>query len=69
MHLDQELDAELARAARQCGESKASLLRRAARAFLDAQHEESVGGWDSFTGAVTDAPVDNRSHDEVIYGG
>lgn len=68
VHLDEELDAELAREAARTGESKASLLRRAARAFLDRQAAGTQdSAWAEFTGAVTDAEPDERHHDDVIY--
>jgi negative regulator of replication initiation len=69
IHVDEELDAELAAEAARTGESKAALLRRAARAWLDrraaADPEEA---WSAFTGAVTGITVDDRHDDEVIYG-
>ncbi|MGH9000648.1 MAG: ribbon-helix-helix protein, CopG family [Acidimicrobiia bacterium] len=37
MHLNEDLDAELAAEAARSGESKASLLRHAARALLDSR--------------------------------
>lgn len=66
VHLDTELDAELAAEAARRGQSKASLLREAARAFLDRSPQG--GSWDEFTGAITDAAADDRHHDEIIYG-
>lgn len=69
VHLDEDLDAELAAEAARLGESKASLLRRAAREWLD-QHRRSAlaaGGWADFTGAVS-SPVSAADHDDdVIY--
>lgn len=67
VHLDEELDAELAREAARTGESKAALLRRAARILLDQRRVDGADGWAAFTGAVTDAAPDDRHHDAVIY--
>lgn len=70
VHLDEQLDAELAREARRTGESKAALLRTAARALLDRRaqaDDEGCDGWAEFTGAVTDALPEARHHDDVIY--
>lgn len=67
VHLDAELDADLAREAKRVGESKAALIRRAARAFLDARPADSdSGGWAAFTGAV-DGRADEGHDDDVIY--
>jgi Arc/MetJ family transcription regulator len=74
IHLDEELDAELAAEAARLGESKAEVLRRAAREWLDRRTAatDDPGGpvdpWDAFTGAVTGPPLDDRSDDEIIYG-
>ncbi|MGQ0624441.1 MAG: ribbon-helix-helix protein, CopG family [Sporichthyaceae bacterium] len=65
VHLDEELDAELARESARTGESKAALLRQAARTFLDTRRPGAE--WDDFTGAVIDARPDDRHHDDVIY--
>ncbi|MDQ1488288.1 MAG: Ribbon-helix-helix protein copG family [Actinomycetota bacterium] len=73
IHLDEELDAELAAEAARLGESKAELLRRAARDWLDRRAAASVvpagsvDPWEAFTGAVTGPPLDDRSDDEIIY--
>lgn len=71
VHLDEQLDADLAGEAARSGESKAALLRRAARALLEARHGASVDSWAEFTGAVTDAVPDavpdDRHDDNVIY--
>lgn len=67
VHLDEQLDADLIREAARTGESKASLLRRAARAFLNERARHAGDGWAEFTGAVTDATPDDRHHDDVIY--
>jgi Arc/MetJ family transcription regulator len=69
IHLDDELDAELAAEAARLGESKAELIRRAAREWLDRRTGDPGDAWAEFTGAVTGAPYDDdRSDDEVIYG-
>jgi hypothetical protein len=69
IHLDEELDAELAAEAARLGESKAELLRRAAREWLDRRRaDDLVDPWAAFTGAVTGPPLDDRSDDEIIYG-
>lgn len=67
VHLDEQLDADLAAEAARTGEPKAALIRRAARAWLDRRTDEPSEGWAQFTGAVTDAAPDERSHDDVIY--
>ncbi|MDN5861440.1 MAG: ribbon-helix-helix domain-containing protein [Pseudonocardia sp.] len=67
VHLDEQLNAALAREAARTGESKAALLRRAARILLDQRAAEAVDGWAAFTGAIDDAPTDDRHHDDVIY--
>lgn len=69
VHLDEALDLELAAEAARTGESKASLIRRGARALL-AQRASSRDGdpWSSFTGAVTVGTPDDRPDDDVIYG-
>ncbi|MGQ0575651.1 MAG: CopG family transcriptional regulator [Pseudonocardia sp.] len=67
VHLDEALDVELAREAARTGESKAALLRRAARILLDQRKNDSVDGWAAFTGAVSGAEPDDRHHDDVIY--
>lgn len=69
IHLDEELDAELAAEAARLGESKAELLRRAAREWLDRRTGDPGDAWAAFTGAVTGPPYeDDRADDEVIYG-
>lgn len=66
VHLDESLDAELAREAARSGESKAALLRRAARALLDQRRQESSGGWAGFTGAVgAGAPHEGHDDDDI----
>lgn len=69
VHLDADLDADLTREAVRTGESRASLLRRAARLFLDQRSRDDSAGWDQFTGAVADAlPGTADAHDDdVIY--
>ncbi|MGH8993458.1 MAG: ribbon-helix-helix protein, CopG family [Acidimicrobiia bacterium] len=68
IHLDDELDAELAAEAARTGQSKASLLRRAARAWLDRRaKEESEDAWSAFTGAVRGPAGDDTHDDDVIY--
>lgn len=68
IHLDEDLDAELAAEAARTGESKAALLRRAARAWLERRPAaEPNEGWSSFTGVVTGIPADDGHDDEVIY--
>jgi metal-responsive CopG/Arc/MetJ family transcriptional regulator len=69
IHLDDELDAELAAAAAGLGESKAELIRRAARGWLDRNVPiSSDDAWAAFTGSARDVHPDRRSDDEVIYG-
>ena len=69
VHLDEELDAKLAAEAARLGESKAELIRRAAREWLDRRAAtEAEDAWAAFTGAGVDVHPDGRSHDEVIYG-
>lgn len=69
VHLEEDLDSELAAEAARSGESKASLLRRAARALLDERAaQRSEGSWAEFTGAVVAPESDDRPDDEVIYG-
>lgn len=67
MHLDEELDAELAREAARRGQSKAELIRQAARELLDAR-EDKPDGWAELTGMVKGLPRDDRHHDEIVYG-
>lgn len=68
IHVDEELNARLAAEAARTGESKAAVLRRAARAWLDrrstADRDEA---WSTFTGAVTGTASDGPHDDEVIY--
>ena len=69
IHLDEALDAELAAEAARLGESKAELIRRAAREWLDRRAApDSDDAWAAFTGAWVDIHPDGRSYDEVIYG-
>jgi hypothetical protein len=68
IHLDEELDAELAAEAARLGQSKAELLRRAAREWLDRRATtDPEDAWAAFTGAGVDIHPDGRSYDEVIY--
>lgn len=68
VHLDEELDAELAAAAARLGQSKASLLRRAVRSWLDQRAEEPPDDpWSAFTGAVDARTSESGHDDEVIY--
>ena len=66
VHLDEQLDAELAAEAARVGESKAALLRRAARAWLDRREDDADGAWSGFTGACTGDVADGHD-DDVIY--
>ena len=69
VHLDEELDAELAAEAARLGESKAELIRRAAREWLDRNARVNADdAWAAFTGSAVDVHPDGRSYDEVIYG-
>lgn len=69
IHLDEELDAELAAVAARLGESKAELIRRAAREWLDRNGSVKPDDpWAAFTGSAVDVHPDGRSYDEVIYG-
>ncbi len=69
IHLDEELDAKLAAEAARTGESKAALLRQAARAWLAQRTTADPDkAWSSFTGAVIGVPSDEQHDDEVIYG-
>jgi len=69
IHLDDDLDAELAAAAVRLGESKAELIRRASREWLNRNAEASTEDtWEAFTGSGT-ADLPEYSHlDELIYG-
>lgn len=68
VHLDEELDAELALEAARIGESKAALIRRAARAFLDRQRVDPVEDpWGAFTGAAVGTAAGEDHDDDVIY--
>ena len=69
IHLDEGLDGELAAAAARLGESKAELIRRAAREWLDRNAgSPSDDPWAAFTGSGT-ANLPEHSHlDELIYG-
>jgi hypothetical protein len=69
IHLDDELDAELAAEAVRLGESKAELIRRAAREWLD--RNARVPGedpWQAFTGSGTASLPEYGHLDELIYG-
>ena len=69
IHLDEDLDAELAAEAARLGESKAELIRRAAREWLDrhacAAPEDA---WEAFTGSGTADLPEYEHLDELIYG-
>lgn len=66
VHVDDELDRELAREAALRGQSKAALIRQAAQDLLDRRTAEP-DPWAEFTGMVTDVVVDDRHHDDIIY--
>jgi len=71
VHLDEDLDAALAAEAARVGVSKAALLRRAARAWLDRPGDGGGGdAWAVFTGACVVAGEEGGGahDDEVIYG-
>jgi metal-responsive CopG/Arc/MetJ family transcriptional regulator len=70
IHLDEDLDAELAAAAVRLGESKAELIRRAAREWLDRNAAAPTeDAWQAFTGSGTaNLPEEYRHLDELIYG-
>ena len=69
IHLDEDLDAELTAAAVRLGESKAELIRRAAREWLARNaRNDPDDAWAAFTGSAVDVHPDGRSYDEVIYG-
>ena len=68
VHLDEELDAALAREARRTGVSKAALIRHAARALLDEQVGESAEDpWAAVTATITAPLPDTAADDDVIY--
>jgi hypothetical protein len=68
IHLDDELDALLAAEAARTGESKAALVRVAAREWLERRAATLRDeGWSSFTGAVLDVPAGDDHDDDVIY--
>lgn len=69
IHLDEDLDAELAAQAARLGESKAELIRRAAREWLDRNAgAPSEDPWEAFTGSGTANLPEYRHLDELIYG-
>ncbi len=69
IHLDEELDAELAAEAARLGQSKAELLRQAAREWLDRRAgSEDDDPWAAFTGAGTAVIPEHRHLDDLIYG-
>jgi Arc/MetJ-type ribon-helix-helix transcriptional regulator len=69
IHLDEELDAELAAEAARLGESKAELIRRAAREWLDQRAvTDPKDAWAAFTGAGTDVLPSYGHLDDIIYG-
>ena len=65
LRLDDELDAELAAEAARLGKSKAELLRRVAREWLERSRKDA---WAAFTGASTMDVPDYRHLDDLIYG-
>ena len=67
IHVDEELDAELAAEAARLGESKAALLRRAARAWLERRGGEPDAAWSAFTGACVAGGDAGGHDDDVIY--
>lgn len=67
VHIDEDLDVALATEAARRGQSKAALLREAARNLLDAVAIDD-DPWATFTGSVNADPDDQRHHDDVIYG-
>ena len=68
VHFDNELDAELVAAAALLGESKAELIRRATREWLDRNAEVLMDDpWQAFTGSGTANVPDYRHLDELIY--
>jgi hypothetical protein len=69
IHLDDELDAELAAEAVRLGESKAELIRRAAREWLDRNRGVTTeDGWEAFTGSGRANLPEYQHLDELIYG-
>jgi predicted transcriptional regulator len=69
IHLDDELDAELAAEAARLGQSKAELIRRAAREWLDRNTSVAAeDAWEAFTGSGTANLPEYRHLDELIYG-
>ncbi|MEW6472421.1 MAG: ribbon-helix-helix domain-containing protein [Actinomycetota bacterium] len=69
IHLDEELDAELAAQAARLGESKAEIIRRAAREWLDRNAcDLAEDPWEAFTGSGTANLPEYRHLDELIYG-
>jgi hypothetical protein len=69
IHLDEELDSELAAEAARLGESKAELIRRAAREWLDRRAmTDPEDAWAAFTGAGTDVLPSYGHLDDLIYG-
>jgi hypothetical protein len=68
IHLDEELDAELTAEAARTGESKAALVRRAARHWLAGRRRDASDPWSEFTAAVEGAAVAGHD-DDVIYDG
>jgi Arc/MetJ family transcription regulator len=69
IHLDEDLDAELAAEAARLGESKAELLRRAAREWLDRRAgSQQEDAWATFTGSGTADFPEYRHLDDLIYG-
>ena len=71
IHLDEDLDAELTAAASSLGQSKAEVLRQAAREWLDRRAKRPVpaeDAWAAFTGSGTADVPDYEHLDDLIYG-
>jgi hypothetical protein len=69
IHFDDELDAALAAEAVRLGESKAELIRRAAREWLDRNAvADAQDAWEAFTGSGTATLPEYRHLDDLIYG-
>jgi len=69
VHLDEELDAELAAEAARLGWSKAELIRQAAREWLDRRAGATPDdAWAAITGTGTADLPDYRHLDDLIYG-
>lgn len=69
VHLDEDLDAELAAEAARLGLSKAELIRQAAREWLDRRRGVTPDDpWAAITGTGTADIPDYRHLDDLIYG-